>query len=388
MQIDELKKEFINIFGDGDINIFHAPGRVNIIGEHTDYNGGYVLPTALDMGTYALIRKRGNNQIKFASTNFPEKIEINTSDIQYKKEHTWANYPKGIVHFMQGDGHVITGFDVLFSGNIPNRAGLSSSASIELVMATALNDIFELGYEMIDMVKLAQKAENQFCNVNCGIMDQFIVGMGKEGYGVFLQCNTLKYNHVPLELGDYCIVIMNTNKPRNLVESKYNERRSQCETAVEILQKTLPNINNLTDVSLQDFEKFKHTITDQTIQRRAKHVITENERVLQATKAMEKGDLHKLGELVSASHQSLKNDYAVTGVELDTIVDLALAQKPACIGARMIGAGFGGCAIALVNIADTDRFITNVKQDYTKAIGYTPDFYIAKTGNGAERRPA
>ncbi|MCL2604484.1 MAG: galactokinase [Defluviitaleaceae bacterium] len=380
--MDNLMNVFIQTFGGtGDeIRSFFTPGRINIIGEHIDYNGGYVLPCSLKMGTHALIRKRGDDTARFASTNFDLQAEIPLDDVAFDPAHDWANYPKGIVRLMQDDGHTIGGFDILFSGDIPNAAGLSSSASIELVTATALNDVFSLGYEPIELVKLSQRAENQFCGVNCGIMDQFAVGMGKDGHAIYLHCDTLDYKHVPLNLGGYTIVVMNTNKRRQLNESKYNERRSECEQALAFLLRAKSASTScqfdtkLTDLTPEAFAELSHLIPDETLRRRARHVIQENERVKQAVAALESGDMETLGELLNQSHASLRDDYEVTGLELDTLVSEA-QKNPVCIGARMTGAGFGGCAIALMKKDAVDGFAEGVIAGYEKVVGYAPSLY-------------
>ncbi|MCL1863143.1 MAG: galactokinase [Defluviitaleaceae bacterium] len=372
----DLKAVFIENFGDSneEIRVFHAPARANIIGEHTDYNGGYVLPCALTIGTYALIRKRADNIARFASTNINTVVQLPLNEISYDPQHDWANYPKGVVHFIQKDGHQLCGFDVLFSGNI-SGAGLSSSASLELAMAVALNITFSMGYDMISLIKLAQRAE-QFCGVNCGIMDQFAIGMGKKGMAIHLHCDSLQYKYVPLSLDDYKIVIMDTNKKRKLSDSKYNERRAECEQAAKIL-----NVENLSKLTPQDFASHQNKL-EGNILMRARHVIHENHRVSQAEDALKAGDISKLGELLIASHVSLRDDYEVSCVELDTIVEQAI-KHTCCAGARMTGAGFGGCAIALVKGAALPDFIDSVSHAYTDIIGYTPGMYVQESGDGA-----
>jgi galactokinase len=344
---------------------------VNLIGEHTDYNGGYVLPFALAMGTYAVVRRREDGKARFASTNFGGLIEVELNNIKYDIAHDWANYPKGIAYFMKRDGHVISGFDVLFSGDIPNGAGLSSSASIELVTATALNELFSMGYGMVELVKLAQRAENEFCKVNCGIMDQFAIGMGKKNHAIYLHCDTLEFEQVPLNLGSYKIVIMNTNKQRKLNDSKYNERRAECEQAAKLMR-----VSNLSEL------KHEPRIQDAVLRKRARHVVSENARVVAAIDAMRENDLGKLGNLLTLSHKSLRDDYEVSCFELDTLADEAI-KHPACVGARMIGAGFGGCAIALVTDSEIPHFVSTVSQAYESAIGYAPSMYVQESGDGA-----
>ena len=382
MHGQDLIAKFSQVFGNSDteIRIFHAPGRVNIIGEHIDYNGGYVLPCAIDRGTYALIRKREDKKTRFVSTRFNSPVEISLDNVAYDKSHDWANFPKGIVYYIQQDGHNISGFDILFSGNIPG-GGLSSSASIELVTATAINTVFSLGYEMIGLVKMAQKSENEFCGVNCGIMDQFAVGMGKKDYAIYLHCDTLEYKYVPLVLGDYQIIIMDTNKPRQLNESKYNERRAECEQALAIISKAHP-INQLTDLEPEVYATLEHLIQDDIIRKRARHVVHENYRVRQAVLTLESGDIITLGKLLQESHASLRDDYEVSCFELDTIVEEAL-KLPSCLGARLTGAGFGGCAIAIVKKDDIGRFIESVSANYEKTVGYASGMYVCESGDGA-----
>lgn len=378
----DLRDVFIKIFGDGgEIRYFHAPGRINIIGEHIDYNGGYVLPCATDMGTYALIRKNNSSLARFASKDFEGIVNVPLDNVTYDSGDDWANYPKGVVAMMQQDGHKFDGFDVLFCGNIPAGAGLSSSASIEMAMAVALNALHNLDYTMIDMVKLAQRAENIFCGVNCGIMDQFAVGMGKKDCAIYLHCDTLDYSQVPLVLDGYKMLIMNTNKRRQLSESKYNERRAQCEQALALLSQA-NDIRCLADLTPEEFEASSHLITDKTIYNRAKHVVNENNRVKQAVEALKAGDINTLGKLLNQSHASLRDDYEVSCQELDTIVSAAIS-RPACIGARMMGAGFGGCAIALVQQDAIEDFIEVVSKAYEDAIGYAPSIFAAESGDGA-----
>ena len=380
-----IVEEFKKIYGDegSKIRVFHSPGRVNLIGEHTDYNGGYVFPCALDFGTFAAIRKLDNsNKCYFASTNFDLKVEASLSDLVYKKEDDWANYPKGILKLLMERGTSLSGFQVLFQGNIPNGSGLSSSASLELAIAVAINEVYNLKIDMLDLVKLAQKSENTFNGVNCGIMDQFAVGMGKANKAMFLKCDTIDYQYVPLELGDNKLVIANTNKRRGLADSKYNERRSQCDEALKYLQKEL-DVQNLGQVSLEQFADHKHLIPDEILRKRAKHVITEDYRVLNAIKALENNDLFTFGQLMVQSHDSLRYDYEVTGVELDTLVEEAL-KLDCVIGSRMTGAGFGGCTVSIVKGDCIDEFTEKVTENYTEKIGYAPTIYVAGVGDGTK----
>ena len=380
-----LYESFAKIHGNTDgTRLFHAPGRVNIIGEHIDYNGGHVLPCALDVGTYVLVRPTNNGIMRFASLDFDVTAEIalDSESVVYSTARGWVNYPLGVVHQMlQGlHGGKLAGFDVLFGGNIPRGAGLSSSASVEVVMATALNALFELDYEMIELAQLAQRAENQFCGVNCGIMDQFVVAMAKKDKAIYLNCDTLEHRHVPLELGDYCIVIMDTNKRRRLAESKYNERRAECEAALADMQ-TAHKITHLAHIAPEEFGGGRW-ISMEVNRKRARHVVLENHRVTQAVAAMEAQNLAALGDLLYRSHVSLRDDYEVSCAELDVIVEAAM-QHNACIGARMTGAGFGGCAIALVQRNTADDFIAQVSTQYERKIGYAPAMYMHASGDGA-----
>lgn len=379
----ELKQLFKQYFGEGEneIKCFHSPGRVNLIGEHTDYNGGYVFPCALSFGIYAVARKRNDSILKFKSTNFDLEVETDLENIKYVKEHGWANYPKGVIKMFLDKGLKLGGLEVIFSGDIPNGAGLSSSAALELAMSVVLNELFELRLDMIEMVKLSQKAENTFVGVNCGIMDQFAVGMGKKDNAIFLNCRTLEYTYAPIKLDGAKIVIANTNKRRGLADSKYNQRRAECDKAVEQLQKVL-DITCLSDVTVELFEKNKLQIKDETVRKRAEHVIYENDRTLKAVECLKNGDIKSFGELMNKSHTSLKDLYEVTGKELDTLVEEA--QKiSGTIGSRMTGAGFGGCTVSIVENSAIDRFIKEVGENYTHKTGLTADFYIAEIGDGA-----
>lgn len=344
-----LKEKFFEVFGENSEKEFFSPGRVNLIGEHTDYNGGNVFPCAIDRGTYALIKTRNDNRFRMYSENF-EKIgiiEFSLDKLENEKAHDWANYPKGVIKMFIDAGYKIDkGFDILFYGNIPNGAGLSSSASIEILTTVILKNIFGLNIDMIEMVKLGQKTENLFIGVNSGIMDQFAVGMGKKDHAVLLDCNTLKYEYVPVILKDEVIVISNTNKRRGLADSKYNERRGECETALKDLQEKL-KIKALGELSIEEFEENKGLIKNEVNRKRAKHAVYENQRTIKAQKELSAGNLEEFGKLMNQSHESLRDDYEVTGKELDTLVELAWKQD-GVIGSRMTGAGFGGCTVSIV----------------------------------------
>lgn len=378
-----LIKEFEKRYGktDRETFIFFSPGRVNLIGEHTDYNGGYVFPCALSYGTYLIARKTKDDAVKFASTNFDFSTNIPISQLNHKVGDEWVNYPLGVIDQFAKKGHKVTGMELLFSGNIPNGAGLSSSASIELVTSVAINHLFACGLQPIEMVKLSQKAENEFVGMNCGIMDQFAVGMGEKDHAIYLNCDTLNYDLVPLDLKNYRLVITNTNKKRKLTDSKYNERRGECEKAVEYLNKVKP-IRNLGVLTLKDFLSIADAIPDETVRRRATHVVSEDQRATDAVVALKKGDLVKFGQLMNESHDSLRSDYEVTGVELDTLVDES-RKVEGVIGSRMTGAGFGGCTVSLVREDKVDEFCQTVAREYEKKTGLKPDFYLPQVGNGA-----
>jgi len=383
MEAKELKEQFIKLYGQGEVRTFQSPGRVNLIGEHIDYNGGFVFPCALDFGTFACVRKRDDNKVKLVSTNFELKVEVDLNSIEFKVEDDWANYPKGVIKIMQQDGYKVGGMDIIISGNIPNGAGLSSSASLELLIGVIVNDIFNEGkIDRVELVKIGQRAENSFVGVNCGIMDQFAVGMGKKNKAILLDCSTIKYKYAEVNLGDNCLVIMNTNKRRALNESKYNERRAECEEALSIIRKSR-DIETLCDLTSEEFNVVEETISKINVRNRAKHAVYENERVKKAFDCLNSGELKQFGRLLVESHNSLRDLYEVTGIELDTIVEEAIKAK-GCIGARMTGAGFGGCAIAVVNKNEVDSFISSVKKGYLEKIGYAPDFYLSGIGEGTQ----
>lgn len=382
----QLQVIFEEKFGRKATGEYFAPGRINLIGEHTDYNGGNVFPAAITLGTYGLAGKREDKEVHLYSENFQEKAVISFSleDLSYDKAHDWGNYPKGVIRYLKETGYTIEqGFNVVFYGNIPNGAGLSSSASIELLTGVLLQDLFDLKIDRLDLVKIGKKVENEFIGVNSGIMDQFAIGMGQKDHALLLDTNTLSYEVVPAAFGDYVVAIMNTNKRRELADSKYNERRSECEEALRRLQTKL-SIQSLGELDEQTFSEHATIIEDETLVKRAKHAVTENQRTLKAKAALEKGDLETFGLLLNASHASLKEDYEVTGIELDTLV--AAAQKhPSVLGARMTGAGFGGCAIALVKQADWEAFVAAISEEYLSEIGYATDIYQASIDDGARK---
>lgn len=379
-----MYEQFEKVFGDGGaMKSFFSPGRVNLIGEHTDYNGGHVFPCSLSIGTYAVVRKREDSLIRLYSMNFESKgiIEVESENLIYDEEHDWANYPKGVVSIFKENGYSVSGFDVLYYGNIPNGAGLSSSASIELATSVLLNELNGLEINMVDMVKMSQRAENEFVGVNCGIMDQFAIGMGKENAAVLLDCNTLEYSYSPVQLENASLVIANTNKRRGLADSKYNERRSECERALAQLQEQL-DIEALGDLTMETFEAHQHLITNPVDRKRAKHAVSENVRTIEAAKKLKAGDIEAFGQLMNESHVSLRDDYEVTGVELDALVEAAWSEE-GVIGSRMTGAGFGGCTISIVANKFLESFRKNTAELYKEKTGLTPEFYVVEIGDGA-----
>ena len=384
--VNLLKSNFTQLFTKDSECVFFSPGRVNLIGEHTDYNGGNVFPCALTIGTYAVVAKRDDKKVLVHSLNFKDLgvIEFSLDNMVNEKAHDWANYPKGVIKTFENHGYNISsGFEIIFYGNIPNGSGLSSSASLEVLMGTILNESFNLNIDMVDIVKMCQEAENKFIGVNCGIMDQFAIGMGKENCAILLDCNTLKYSYSKLNLEGYKIVIGNTNKKRGLADSKYNERRSECEDALAKIQ-TVKKITALGELTEEEFEEVKDCIGDPIKTKRAKHAVYENQRTLKAVKALQENNLELFGQLMNASHVSLRDDYEVTGIELDTLVELAW-EIEGVVGARMTGAGFGGCTVSIVKDECVDNFKENIRVKYKEKIGYEPDFYVVSISDGTRK---
>lgn len=384
----KLLEKFQELFGgEGDIRSYFSPGRVNLIGEHTDYNGGHVFPCALTIGTYGIARKREDRKIRFYSENFSRLgvFETSLDDLVYHEEANWTNYPKGVVWAFKEKGYVAdTGFDLVMYGNIPNGSGLSSSASVELLMGVILVDMFGFeGLSMIDLALLGQYAENKFNGMNCGIMDQFAIAMGKENQAIFLDTADLSYEYAPIEMKGAKIVIAASNKKRKLTDSKYNERRAECEEALADIQKQM-DIKALGDLTEEQFEEVKEAVKNPVCRKRAKHAVYENQRTVKAVAALKAGDLETFGKLMNASHVSLRDDYEVTGKELDTLVEAAWKQE-GVIGSRMTGAGFGGCTVSIVKEEAIDDFIKNVGEIYEKEIGYAADFYVVEIGDGSRR---
>lgn len=382
----EVTTKFKELYNEALAGVFFAPGRVNLIGEHIDYNGGHVFPCGITQGMYVAIGQRDDRAIHCYSMNFSDKGVMKTSldQLVYAKEDGWINYVKGIVKYLQeASGQQLDGgFNLVVYGNIPNGAGLSSSASIELAVGLAVDQIYGLAVDRLTLIQLGQRVENEFFGLNTGIMDQFAIGMAQADQAIFLDTNTLEYSMVPADFKDYVILIMNTNQRRELADSKYNKRRQQCEQALADLQTAL-DIQTLGDLSSEAFEQHKQLITDEVLRRRAKHAVYENERTLQAKEALTAGDLPAFGKLLDESHRSLRDDYEITGEALDTIVSEAWQQE-SVLGARMTGAGMGGCAIALVHKDQAEAVIQAIGPAYQEAIGLEAEFYIAEVGDGAK----
>ena len=390
MEIRQLKQKFMKIYGGTaeEISVFASPGRVNLIGEHTDYNGGYVFPAALTMDTTIVARSRSDRIIRFMATDLDVMVEASLDRLEEYKDLKWGNYQLGVADQLQKHNYKITGCDMLYHGTIPYGAGLSSSASIEVSTALALvsigNEAFGIneGIDLVELAKIGQKAENQYVGVNCGIMDQFASAMGKANHAIFLDAKDLSYKLVPLNLKDSKIVITNTNKKRSLADSKYNERRSECEAGLKMLYVAFKNAKYLGEISYSQYNEYKHLIKNEAIRKRVEHVISENDRVLKSVDALNKGDLQKFGELMIESHNSLRDLYEVTGVELDTLVEEALKVE-GVLGSRMTGAGFGGCTVSIVKQNAVNRFIEEVGQKYEERVGLEASFYVSETGDGA-----
>lgn len=381
--VEQLKQQFIELYGGAseDIRVFMAPGRVNLIGEHTDYNGGYVFPAALTFGTYMLIRKRDDQTIRFASTNFELTADVTLVDAKFEEAHDWVNYPKSILVHLGKRGFTFGGYDVLFHGEIPNGAGLSSSASIHLATAYGFMTMEGHPIDRVQLALAAQEAENQFMGVKCGIMDQFVIANGKKDHAVLLMCSTLEYKLVPFQAKGYKIVIGNTNKRRGLVDSEYNTRRAQCEKAVEYLKVAFPDLKLLGELTKEQFDAYAHLIQDATVLKRARHVVEEIDRVLKSVDALQANNLVRFGELMTGSGESLRELYEVTCKELDVMVEEALKVE-GVLGARMTGAGFGGCTVSLVRDDQVEAFIERVGSAYAARTDYKADFYVADIGDG------
>lgn len=381
---EKIYQRFQEVFGEGgDIGVYFAPGRVNLIGEHTDYNGGHVFPCALTIGTYGAARKRTDNKLRFYSMNFDhlDVIESSLDDLTPRRNAGWTNYPKGVMWAMREKGYDIPcGIDLMLNGNIPNGSGLSSSASVEVLTGYILNSLFDLGISNQELALIGQFSENQFNGVNCGIMDQFAIAMGKEDHAIFLDTADLSFEYAPIKLDGAKIVISCSNKKRGLGDSKYNERRAQCEEALKDIQ-TGMGIESLGDLNEEQFESVKMAIRDEECRRRAKHAVYENQRTIKAVQALKNNDIELFGKLMNESHVSLRDDYEVTGIELDTLVEEAW-KVDGVIGSRMTGAGFGGCTVSIVQDDAVERFRHQVASAYKDVIGYAADFYVVDVGGG------
>ena len=389
MTPNEIKSEFIKLYGgdEKDIRIFYSPGRVNLIGEHTDYNGGFVFPAALTMGTMIALRVTGGSKIRMKATDLPDMVEMDIDNLDNYRDLWWGNYQAGVCVELQKEGYDIVGCDMLYDDTLPHGGGLSSSAAIEvataLSFATLSNEKNGIN-DPVDMIKMAfigQAAEHNYCNVNCGIMDQFASAMGKKDHAIFLDCKKMDYQLVPLKMDGCKLVITNTNKKHSLASSKYNERRSECDTGFAILKEALPEINCLGDITVEMFESVKHLIKDEIILNRVTHVINEDDRVLRSIKALTDGDIELFGKLMNESHVSLRDLYEVTGDELDTLASEAW-KIPGVLGSRMTGAGFGGSTVSIVKKDAVDEFKEKVGKNYTEKIGYAPTFYVCDIGDG------
>jgi len=391
MNINELKDMFCEIYGGDktDLRVFASPGRVNLIGEHTDYNGGFVFPAALAMKTTIITRKRDDNTVRLAATDLPDRVTIDVNKIDEYKDLNWGDYQAGVISELKTAGYEIVGCDMLFDDTTPHGGGLSSSAAIEvataLTFATFSNEAKGLNapVDMIEMAKIGQRAENNYVGVNCGIMDQFASAMGRRDNVIFLNCKDLSYQLVPLKMDDYKLVIANTNKKRSLADSKYNERRSECETGLEILREAMPEKTCLGDITIDEYNEHKNLITDGTIEKRVRHVIEEDDRVIRSIAALENNDVAEFGKLMIHSHNSLRDLYEVTGIELDTLVEEAL-KIDGVIGSRMTGAGFGGCTVSIVKESTVDTYIEKCGRAYKDKIGYAASFYVSEIGDGGK----
>lgn len=384
-----MKEKFVEIYGGktDDIRVFSSAGRVNLIGEHTDYNGGFVFPAAITNCSTVYVRQTNDGKIKLAATDLPDRVELDITRLNDYRDLKWGNYQAGVAYVLQQEGYEISSCEILYHDTVPFGAGLSSSAAIEVVMALTLATFsnekkgIKEPVSMIEMAKLAQKAENVYCGVSCGIMDQFASAMGKKNHAIFLDCKDLSFKYVPLDLDGYKIVIGNTNKKRSLADSKYNERCAECAEALDQLKEAYPDITCLRDVTVSMFEAEKDRITNPVCRRRAEHVIYECDRVLKSVEALMDGDLAQFGNLMTASHISLRDLYEVTGMHLDTMVEEAL-KIDGCIGSRMTGAGFGGCTVSIVKEAAVDDFIRTVGSKYKEKTGLTPIFYVSDAADG------
>lgn len=381
----QLLEKFKEIYGaEGEIFTYFAPGRVNLIGEHTDYNGGHVFPCALTLGTYGIVRKREDNKLRFYSVNFEKLgvIETSLDDLTPSKQAGWTNYPKGVMWAFEKRGFKLpSGLDILIYGNIPNGSGLSSSASLEVLTGLILKEQFGFDVSMVDIAQIGQYSENNFNGCNCGIMDQFASAMGKKDHAIFLDTNTLEFEYAPVVLEDAKIVIINSKVKHSLVDSAYNDRRTECETALRELQEVL-DIKTLGDLTEEEFEANKDAIKSEIRQKRAKHAVYENQRAIKAVAALKDNDVETFGKLMNASHTSLRYDYEVSCEEIDILVDLAW-ETEGVIGSRITGGGFGGCTVSIVKNEAVDNFVESIGKAYEEKVGHKAEFYVVDIGDGA-----
>jgi galactokinase len=375
-----IERDFFTIYGAPPATVVRAPGRVNLIGEHTDYNDGFVLPAAIDRSIDFAGRKRAGRLVRVHSLDFDAGVEFSLDDIQKDSKNRWSNYIRGVSKYLEEDGHRLSGADLVFGGDVPREAGLSSSAAVEVGTAVFWKNLLRLELEPVYLIKLARKAENQFVGVPCGIMDQFISALGRENHALFLDCRELSYRHVPLR-DDVKIVVCNSGVKRALAQSEYEVRLNQCRQAVAQIASTVRPVKSLRDVTPADLEAARRALSE-VLFRRARHVVTENQRVLEAVQVLESGDVERFGELMNASHESLRDDYEVSSKELDVLVELAWKQ-PGVLGARMTGAGFGGCTVNLVHQEAAEPFAEAVRRGYQDALGLKAEIYICKASQGA-----
>ena len=386
MNKEELLTEYEKTFNENGQDVFFSPGRINVIGEHTDYNGGHVFPAAISLGVYGVYGPRDDTKVRLYSGDVDgDVVEFDINDTTVEKDDRfWANYFKGMITYLREKyDNINHGFNLYIKANLPSGSGLSSSAAIEMLMDIILKNEFNLDVDRIALAKMGQRTENEFVGLNSGIMDQFACIMGKKDSAIFLDCNTLEYEYKPLALGDYEIIIMATNKPHTLADSAYNDRVRECHDALEKLQQKL-DVKSLGELDNDTLDEYSYLINDETELKRARHAVSENQRTLRATKAMQDGDLEKLGRLIDASHVSLHYDYEVTGDELDTLAEASWKQ-PGVLGARMIGGGFGGSAIAIVKKSEAENFKQNVGKIYRDKIGYDASFYDAEIVDGTKK---
>ena len=379
MERKEALELFERLFNHPAQDLFTAAGRINVIGEHVDYCGGKVFPAALNLRCNVYGRKNGENVIRVAASDFKQVVELQIDKIGEYKSLKWGNYQAGVAYYLQESGTPLTGCDLLYDCTVPFGSGLSSSAAIEVSTAVALSEYAGAAYDKVQLALIAQRAENKYAGVNCGIMDQFASAMGKKDHAILLDCSNLQYEYVPLKLGEYCIVVANCNKPHNLVESKYNVRRHEVEVALKKIQE-VKKIDELAQLSVEEFNEVKYLLSG-VVAKRAEHVDKECARVSEAVTALKRGDIVELGRLLNESHYSLRDLYEVTGKELDMLSSLA-RKEAGCLGSRMIGAGFGGCTISIVKKSAVEGFIRHVDRAYFDAIGYRASFYETSIEDG------